>query len=465
MKKTKIVCTLGPCSRKPAVIKDMIKAGMDVARINMSHGSHEYHKETINLLRGINDSIPIIADLKGPEIRIKEIERPVFLSAGDRVKLCGKEKVGCLLIDYRNVHEAVSSGSRILLDDGLIELGVDAVENDVVICTTKNSGTLNNNKKVTIPGGNLVIPFPSKHDKEDILFACEHKLEFIAVSFVKQKEDITAVRKIIGDSQCLVIAKIETRESVENIMDIIQESDGIMIARGDLGVELAPEEVPFIQKYIIRLCNKMGKPVITATQMLESMIKNPRPTRAETSDVANAILDGTDAIMLSGESAIGEYPSQAVQVMTKIALRMEKLVRHSISDVGASISQSISHAAYQLSLNEFVTKIITTTTSGFSARMLVRFRPRKQVIAVTHDPLVRNQLMLDWGVIPLCFSHKVRHTHQIIDNALESCLSKGLINQEDVVVLTAGIETLDAGHTNLIEIHRDGEVMKLRGWK
>jgi pyruvate kinase len=459
MKKTKIVCTLGPATDKRAVLKRLVNEGMDVARLNLSHGDKSTHKNYIDVLRGVDGTIPIIADLKGAEIRVRGLKKPISIKKNGIFRICSNEN--CIPVSYKNVHSAVKKGSLILLDDGLIKLRVVNVKKKIVFCKALNTNILKDNKKVTIPGANFSIKFPSKADIEDIKFALRNNIEFLALSFVKSKSSVLRVKRLVRGSKIKIITKIETTESVKNFEEILKVSDGIMIARGDLGVELPPEDVPYIQKFIIKECNKAGKPVITATQMLESMIYNPLPTRAETADVANAILDGTDAVMLSGESAVGKFPVESVNIMKRIANKIENSVRHNVELNDETISQNISRAAYYLSKSKIVDKVIVTTARGFTARMIAKFRPKKALIAVTHDNFTRNQLRLVWGVMPIVFTKKINHTHDTTYEATKDCSKKRLVNLSDHVVITGGLYAGEAGHTNLIEIHKVKELLSL----
>lgn len=459
MKKTKIVCTLGPASASKVVLNRMIQGGMDCARINMSHGNHEMHKEYIKLLRKLDSSVPIILDLKGTGIRINELKVPLPIRKNMEIKLSGTPKKGALLVSYPKIHKAAHKGMLILMDDGLLKFRVTKVKAGVVHCKALNANVLKNNKKVTLPGANLDITIPTTQDKKDIRFALSQKVEFIALSFVKTKKDIQRAKNLVKKGKTKLITKIETLEAVRNFDDILKETNGVMIARGDLGVEMPPEDVPLIQKNIIQKCTNVGKPVITATQMLESMILNPLPTRAETSDVANAILDGTDAIMLSGESAIGNHPVDAVRIMDRISKRVEKYVTGNATIHHDTISQHISHAVNELA-RELADKIIVTTTSGFTGRMVSRFKPKTPILVVTHDDMVRNQLRLSWGITPLMFTKKIKHSHRATHKAVRECYRKRIVKKSDKVILTGGISTGEAGHTNLIEVHLVKDILE-----
>jgi len=459
MKKTKIVCTIGPSSDKKSVLSQLIKSGMDVARLNLSHGNQETHKEYIRLLRNVDSTIPIIADLKGSEIRVKGLKKPFSIKKNDILKISGNKVKNTIPVSYKKIHNAVKKGSLILLDDGLIKLRVIKIIKELVYCKALNTNTLKDNKKVTIPGAKLSIYVPTEQDKKDIDFAIENNIEFIALSFLKTKNEVLRAKKLLKDSKIKIISKIETVEAVKNFDDILKVSDGIMVARGDLGVELPPEDVPYIQKQIIQKCNNVGKPVITATQMLESMINNPLPTRAETSDIANAILDGTDAVMLSGESAIGKFPIDAVRIMSKIANKIENMIVHNIKIKSISISENISHAVNELA-KRLGDKIIVTTVTGFTAQMIARFKPVKPIIAVTHDEKVRNQLMLSWGIKPIVFSKNIKHGHNAVNQAVRECYKNNIVTKNNKLILTGGISRGEVGYTNIIEVHLVSDFVK-----
>jgi len=453
MKKTKIVCTIGPSSAKKSIIERMIKSGMNVARINLSHVNKKTFKSHMNMIRSVDAKIPIIADLRGPEVRIIGLKKPLKIVKNQIIKISGDEGK-FLKVSYKNIHRDIKKKSLILLDEGLIKLRVLEIKNKIIYCKALNSNILNNNKKVTIPGSNLKLKFINKSDKQDINFSIKNKIEFLAPSFVKSKRDVQEIRKLIGSNLTRIITKIETAEAVNNFGEILEVSDGIMIARGDLGVELPPENVPIIQKNIIKECIQVGKPVITATQMLESMISNASPTRAETADVANAILDGTDAIMLSGESAIGKFPVDSVKTMTKISRKVEFMVQNRMEKPHKSISEEISFAVYNLSKSNIINKIITSTGSGFTTRMISRFRPQKLLIAITRDKMTRNQLVLSWSVIPIFLSEKFLQDEDLAHRFIKYCYKIKLLNKNDTVVITASIAGKGPGHTNLIEIHK-----------
>ncbi|WP_027363957.1 pyruvate kinase [Desulfotruncus alcoholivorax] len=467
MRKTKIVCTIGPASQKLEVIKEMIKAGMNVARLNFSHGSHEEHRQQIATIRQaaeeLGQNIAILLDTKGPEIRLGEFSKsPVMLETGQQFSLTTEQVLGNqkrVMVTYRDLPRNVKKGDRILVDDGLIELIVEAVESTEVLCRVVNGGKLSDHKGVNLPGIQVNLPAVTEKDIDDIKFGITQQVDFIAASFVRKASDVLAIRRILEaeGAKIDIIAKIESRESINNLNEIIKVADGIMVARGDLGVEIPAEEVPIIQKQIIARCNLVGKPVIIATQMLDSMINNPRPTRAEASDVANAIFDGTDAVMLSGESASGKHPIEAVKTMDRIARRAEKVsVKDSnqynrCTSVTDAIGQAVCVVAGQLD----AAAIVTITASGYTARMISRYRPKSSIVAVTSDLGVMRRLVLVWGVIPLP-SAKLTVTDQMINEAVNIAMDHEVIKGGDLVVITAGVPVGLEGSTNLMKIQTVG---------
>jgi pyruvate kinase len=474
MRKTKIVCTIGPASEDPETLKRLILAGMNVARLNFSHGSHEEHGRRIDAVRQaaaeLGRTVAILLDTKGPEIRTGELQGgEAELKAGDRLTLTTEPILGNaqrVSVSYEGLPADVQPGSTILIDDGLIRLDVEAVEGTEIHCRVANGGLLKNRKGVNLPGLKVNLPGITSKDADDIVFGIQKGVDFIAASFVRKPEDILEIRKILEehDADIEIIAKIENSEGLEHLDEILEVADGLMVARGDLGVEIPAEEVPLVQKEMIRKCNNLGKPVITATQMLDSMQRNPRPTRAEASDVANAILDGTDAVMLSGETAAGKYPVEAVETMDRIALRTEKALRYrdlfrqrrleqevSITD---SISQAVVHAAESLQSSA----IITSTESGFTARMVSKYRPRAPIIAVTPNDRVMAKLSLVWGVYPVKGT-KVTNTDEMLQVAIRSALASKYVRHGDLVVITAGVPSGQSGSTNLIKVHVIGDVL------
>jgi pyruvate kinase len=474
MKKTKIVCTIGPASGTPETIRKLLQAGMDVARLNFSHGSHEEHAARLATLRHVakelDKTLAIILDTKGPEIRIGILKGGrVNLQDGARVTLTTEEIEGDenrISVTYKGMPHSVRPGSSILLDDGNIGLRVVDVQDQDVLCEVLFGGELADQKGVNLPGVHLDLPAVTDKDIADINFGIEHEVDFIAASFVRQAADVIAIRRLLEamDADIHIIAKIETPEGVKNLEEIIKVSDGVMVARGDLGVEVAAEEVPLMQKAIISRCNYAGKPVITATQMLESMIHNPRPTRAEASDVANAILDGTDAVMLSGETAAGKYPVEAVKVMARIAERTEEslnyaqLLKQRAASLSPTVTDAISYATCTTAQDLGAAAIVTSTKSGFTARNVSKYRPKAPIVAVSPSEHVCRKLCLVWGAQPLN-APMINNTDQMIKEAVEISLAKGLIKCGDLIVITAGVPVGVTGLTNLLKVHIVGDVL------
>ncbi len=474
MRKTKIVCTIGPASNSLEVMMGLIKAGMNVARLNFSHGTHEEHRARIDKLRQaaaeLGSNLAVMLDTKGPEIRIGLLKGgKVTLREGAQVTLTTEEIEGDenrISVTYKGLPRSVKPGDRVLLADGMIGLRVIEARDAEVDCEVIFGGELTNRKGVNLPGVPLDLPAVTEQDKADIDFGIEHGVDFIAASFVRRAADVIAVRRLLEarDADIHIIAKIENEEGVKNLDEIIKVANGIMVARGDLGVEIPTEEVPLIQKKIIEKCNRAGKPVVTATQMLESMIQNPRPTRAEASDVANAILDGTDAVMLSGETAAGRYPVEAVRVMARIAERTEKsldyalLLRKKAAAAPRTITDAISHATCTTAQDLGAAAIVTATKSGFTARMVSKYRPRAPIVAVTPSEKARRELCLVWGVQALKIS-QTSNTDEMIQEAVDTGLAEGLIKCGDLIVITAGVPVGIPGTTNLLKVHIVGEVL------
>lgn len=477
MRRTKIVCTIGPSSRSPEVLRQLIEAGMDVARLNLSHANHDVHARSIAALRQAmaecGKMIAIMLDTKGPEIRVGTFaEGKVFLAAGAPFTLTTRDVPGSaerVSVPYPFLPREVEPGSLLLLDDGKITLEVEAVGDTDVRCRVLNGGVVSDRKKLTAPGVHISLPLLSDVDVADIRFGVRQGVDFVAASFVRSAADVRGVRRVIeeagGDIQ--VIAKIENHEGVEHLEEILEVADGIMVARGDMGVEYPVEEVPLIQKRIIDSCHRAGKPVVTATQMLESMVFSPRPTRAEASDVANAILDGTDAVMLSAETASGEHPVEAVRTMARIAGRTDEAIAG--QEVAArpgpepshTMTDAISHATCETAENLRAAAIITATQSGTTARMVAKYRPRVPIIAATPIERVTRRLRLVWGVSPLMI--KDRHTtDELVNEAILEAIQAGLVREGDLVVLTAGVPVGVPGSTNLLKVHTVGEIL-LRG--
>lgn len=469
MKKTKIVCTLGPSTQTQEIIEELLLQGMNVARFNFSHGSHEGHRAHMRKVRkaSAKTGIPvaIMLDTKGPEMRLASFKSsPVFLQKGQKFTLTARELAGdesIVSINHKNLPQEVKLGDSILLSDGLVRLTVENIVNmEDIVTRVENSGEMSNNKRVAVPGANLSLPFLSVKDKEDLLFGIEENVDFIAASFVQRAEDILLIKELLAerDASIPIIAKIENAEGVKNMQEILAAADGFMIARGDLGVEIPAEKVPLIQKQMIRLCNRAGKPVITATQMLESMTVNPRPTRAEASDVANAILDGTDAVMLSAETASGRFPVEATMTMSSIAchtetaLNTEESLYKMVFENKTDTTNAISHATVQVAHELNAAGIITATESGFTARMVSKYRPKSGIFAVTPHLETIRRLQLVWGVTALQgLAHK--DTDAMTNEAIQKCLEKGCISPGDLVVVTAGVPIGFTGTTNMIQVH------------
>jgi pyruvate kinase len=477
MRRTKIVCTIGPASEDYNILRKLIEKGMNVARLNFSHGDFEEHGARIDNIKRIREElglpVAILLDTKGPEIRIGKFKNGgVELKEGQTFTLTTDDVIGDetrVSVSYKGLPQDVSKGTQILIDDGLISLRVAEVKEKDIICIVENSGFLGDHKGVNVPGVKLNLPALTQKDIDDIQFGIKKGIDMIAASFVRKAADVLAIRRLLEDNKAdhiQIIAKIENREGVENIDEIIKVSDGIMVARGDLGVEIPLEEIPIVQKMIIKKCNEAGKPVITATQMLDSMMRNPRPTRAEVTDVANAILDGTDAIMLSGETAQGKYPVEAFETMARIAEKTEVYVQYK-DIVGAggernvSITNAISHATCTTARDIGASAIITCTKSGYTARMVSRYRPSSPIIATTPSEQVARKLSIVWGVYPLV-TKEVSTTDEMIDVAIESALKAGLIKNGDIVVISAGIPVAMTGTTNMLKVHIVGDVI-LRG--
>lgn len=468
MRKTKIVCTLGPSTDKESVLKQMMIEGMNVARCNFSHGTYEEHKKRMTMVKKLRKEVgkpvAILLDTKGPEVRVKDFkEGKVMLEAGQLFTLTADEVEGTkdkVSVTYNRLYEDLEVGMRVLIDDGLIEMKVEKVDKNDIVCRVINGGVVSNHKGVNVPDVDLSMPYISDKDREDILFGISQDVDFIAASFVQKKEDILQLRKLLeknGGEDIKIISKIENAQGVANIDDIIEVSDGIMVARGDMGVEIPYEEVPVIQKKIIKKVYRAGKQVITATQMLESMIKNPRPTRAETTDIANAVYDGTSAIMLSGETAAGSYPVEAVRTMVKIAERTERDVdyrnRFFELERGANpdITDAICHATCTTALDLNAKAIVTVTKSGRSARMISRYRPECDIISCATTEKVCRQLSLSWGVTPLVIKEE-KEVFDLFDKAIMAAEKIGLLHKGDLTVITSGVPIGFSGTTNMIKV-------------
>ena len=467
LRKTKIICTLGPAVDNEDMIRALIRTGMNAARFNFSHGSHEEHLNRLNLLKSVRDSmgrpVAAILDTKGPEIRIRSFEtKSISLEAGDSFTLTTREVQGngsLVSVTYPELHKEVSVGQEILIDDGLVALKVEEINGQDIRCVVENGGALSANKSINIPGVHIHLPALTEKDVSDIRFGVENDFDFIAASFVRRAADVQAVREVLdrfGGQEVRIIAKIENQEGVDNIDEILEAADGIMVARGDLGVEIPAAKVPILQKLIIRKGLQAGKPVITATQMLDSMMRNPRPTRAEVSDVANAVFDGTSCVMLSGETAGGKYPLEALTAMVNIVEEAEQSIHYwrqfeKRRVIPASnINDAITHTCCLTAKDLEAKAILAATNSGRTARMICRFRPACPVAALTMHEKVRRQLAICWGVIPF-LTGEVTSTDRIFSLSAEVALKERLVQNGDTVVITAGVPLGKSGSTNLIK--------------
>lgn len=475
MRKTKIVCTLGPSTDDDAVLKELMMCGMDVARINFSHGTHEEQLVRINKFKKVREEtgkpIALLLDTKGPEIRIGTFqEKKVSLEAGQTFTLVQddiegtKEKV---TVTYKKLAKDVRPGDHILIDDGLVGMEVTNIAGNDVVCKVTNGGDISNRKSINIPNVSIKIPYLSEQDEADILFGIENDFDFVAASFVRTQFDVLEIRKILeknGGKDIQIISKLENNEGVINSDQILRVSDGIMIARGDMGVEIALEDLPLIQKRLIRECYHAGKKVITATQMLDSMIRNPRPTRAETTDVANAIYDGTSAIMLSGETAVGKYPIESVKTMASIAERAEQDINYqkrfneATVELESNITNAISHATCTTAHDLGAEAIIAVTNSGHTARMVSKYRPVCPIIAPTTSKRVMRQLSLSWGVIPM-LSEVKETTDALFEHVVDLAVKAGYLKNGNLVVITAGVPLGITGTTNILKVHLVGHVL------
>ena len=474
MRKTKIICTLGPSTDKDGVLRELIANGMNVARFNFSHGSHEEHKGRLDLLKSLREELgkPVAAllDTKGPEIRLKDFKNGVEnLVAGQTFTLTTRDVEGTneiCSINYKDLPMDVEPNGTIMLDDGLIKLQIQTVNDTDIVCTVLNNGKIKNKKGVNVPGVHLSMPYMSQRDKDDIIFGIQQGYDFIAASFVRTAQDVYDIRNLLNqyDSNIRIIAKIENREGVNNIDSILAAADAVMVARGDLGVEIDFTELPGIQKNIIERSFSFGKPIVTATQMLDSMIVNPRPTRAEISDVANAIYDGTSAIMLSGETAAGAYPVEALKTMSAIAERTEQegfhlRGRQMDSNPGKiSVSDATAHAACLTARDVNAAAIVTVSESGTTARLLSKYRPQQPIIACVMREQVQRQLSLSWGITPLMMS-LAHSTDELIEMSTALAKENGYLHNGELAVVTAGVPVGVSGTTNMIKIHMVGNCL------
>ncbi len=473
MKKTKIVCTIGPASESVDMLVNLINAGMNVCRLNFSHGDYEEHGARIKNIREAvkitGKRVAILLDTKGPEIRTNDMENgAITMKIGDSVRISMTEVLGTnekFSITYPELINDVNVGSHILLDDGLIDLEVTDIDRDAneIVTVVKNEGVLKNKKGVNVPGVSVNLPGITEKDANDIRFGIGQGIDFIAASFVRRASDVLEITKILEEENAThiqIIPKIENQEGIDNIDEILKVSDGLMVARGDMGVEIPTEDVPVVQKALIKKCNALGKPVITATQMLDSMQRNPRPTRSEANDVANAIYDGTDAVMLSGETAAGDYPLEAVQTMARIAVRTEEtlvnqdsfaLKLYSKTDMTEAIGQSVGHTARNLGIQT----IVAATESGHTARMISKYRPKAHIVAITFSEQKARSLSLSWGVYATV-ADKPSSTDEMFNLASKVSQEEGYASEGDLIIITAGVPVGEKGTTNLMKIQMIG---------
>ena len=471
MRKTKIICTLGPSTDKDGVLRELVANGMNVARFNFSHGSYEEHKGRLDMLKAVraelNKPVAALLDTKGPEIRLKEFKNGVeMLEAGQTFTLTTREVEGTkeiCSITYKDLPQDVHEGGTIMLDDGLIKLAIKSVTDTDIVCEVLNSGKIKTKKGVNVPGVHLSMPYLSQRDRDDIIFGVQQGFDFIAASFVRTAQDVYDIRNLLNeyDSNIRIIAKIENREGVNNIDSILSAADAVMVARGDLGVEIDFTELPGIQKSVIDRSFSFGKPIVTATQMLDSMMINPRPTRAEISDVANAIYDGTSAIMLSGETAAGDYPVEALKTMSAIAERTEneehyRPQRH--AEIQISVSDATAHAACLTAKDVNAAAIVTVSESGNTARLLSKYRPKQPIIACVMDEQVQRQLSLSWGITSLLMG-PAHSTDELIEMSTALAEKNGYLHNGELTVVTAGVPVGVSGTTNMIKIHMVGNCL------
>lgn len=476
MKKTKIVCTIGPASESKEKLRELFNSGLNVCRLNFSHGNHEDHKMRIDNIKAVREEldmpIGIMLDTKGPEIRLGDFEEgSVEIKDGDMFTFTTRDILGDKTIGpvkYEGLPGDVEKGTKILVDDGLVEFEVlDIVDGTEIKCIALNGGEIGNHKGVNVPNIKISLPAVTEKDKADIIFGIENGVDFVAASFIRKAADVLDIRKVLEENNgdyIEIISKIENQEGVDNINEILAASDGIMVARGDLGVEVNAEELPMVQKDLIKKSNLAGKPVITATQMLDSMIRNPRPTRAEVTDVANAIIDGSSSIMLSGETAAGKYPVEAVQTMYRIATRTERSLNYEeisnskFAESEVSTTNAIGKATCNTAMALGATAIITATSSGYTSKAIAKFRPRTPIIAATTSKMVMRRLSLVWGVYPVLSPYS-NLTDDVIELSIDSAVEKGYAKEGDLVIITAGIPVGTAGSTNLIKVHTIGKIV------
>ncbi|TCK97826.1 pyruvate kinase [Natranaerovirga hydrolytica] len=470
MKKTKIICTIGPASEKEDVLSSLMQSGMDIARLNFSHGDHQEQlnrMESIKKLRKeLNLPTAILLDTKGPEIRTGVFENgAATLTQGEEFIITTKEVEGnnnLAYVTYENIVNDVKVGSTILIDDGIIVLKVKEVKDNEVVCVVESGGVVANRRGVNLPGLKINLPPITEKDKNDIIFGIKNDIDFIAASFVRTANAVKEIRELLKEHKAehiQIIAKIENQEGLDNLDEIIEEADGIMVARGDLGVEIPTEQIPRVQKMMIEKCNEACKPVITATHMLDSMIRNAIPTRAEVTDVANAIYDGTDAIMLSGESAMGKYPLETLQTMVKIAKATEETLDYSLMlkirkmARTENIATAVSFSSCATALNLDAKLIVSATFSGFTARMVSRFRPKAPIVGITPLEKIQRKMQLYWGVVPILIE-EVESTEKIIETAIEEVKTREYVGKDDLIVVTAGMPPATTGVTNMMRVEK-----------
>jgi len=474
-RKTKIVCTLGPACEKESIMESMIAAGMDVARFNFSHGDHEEQSGRLKTIRKLSEKtgkyIACLLDTKGPEIRTGSFrEGQAELVTGESFTLTTRDVEGdsaCVSVTYKDLPKDVKKGDCILIDDGLVELQVLNTTKTDIVCKVINGGIIGNKKGINVPGVVVTLPYISQKDRADIIFGVENDYDFIAASFTRSANDLLEIRQVLeeaGNDTIKIIAKIENAQGVANIDEILHVSDGIMVARGDMGVEIPLEEVPILQKQLIKKAYRAGKIVITATQMLDSMIVNPRPTRAETTDVATAIYDGTSAIMLSGETANGHYPVESVLTMARIAIRAEQDIDYKIRFLADSmheqfdVTNAISHAACEAAYDLNAAAIIAVTETGLSARLISKYRPAMPIVACSPHKKTLRQMNMSWGVVPVELEEKI-HSEDLFNCAVKNAMAQDLLENGDMVVITAGLPLGISGTTNLLRVHIVGDVL------
>lgn len=476
MKKTKIVATIGPATESKEILKQLFTEGVDVCRLNFSHGSHEEHQVKIDRIKEVREEmglpVAIMLDTKGPEIRLGLFKdsMEVRLESGDNYTLTNRDVEGdetIASISYADLPRDITVGSRILIDDGLVGLRVLSKTDTDIYTEVENGGVISQRKGVNAPGVDLKLPLLNDKDKSDIIFGVKNDIDFIAASFVRSKEDVLEIRKVLEDAgnyDIKIISKIESEQGLANLDEILAVSDGIMVARGDLGVEIPTERVPLAQKEMIKKCNIAGKSVITATQMLDSMMRNPRPTRAEANDVANAVLDGTSAVMLSGETASGKYPLNAVKVMREIvevtedSINYQELLEKQISEISTSVTNAIGKSTCTIAQDLSAKAIITATTSGSTTRAISKFRPKSTIIAATTSERVRRQLALTWGAVSILVP-ALNTTDEVFKNSIDRVIEEKLVEEGDVVVITAGVPVGLSGSTNLIKVQTIAKVL------